>query len=518
MYKVLLVDDERIILEGISLTVDWQAHNAELIGTARNGIEALSFIETHMPDIVISDIKMPGMNGLQLVEKVYEQFPHIAFILLSGFSEFDYARTAMQFGVKHYLLKPCNENTITQALTEVMEELEKQHTQETFMQNIQKELSKVLPHAKEQFLKELVTNKTYGQREWDDYGRLFRLSLEDGKVQLLLFQIEGEYEFEHLFAVKNIAQDFLGNAVVLLSTTIGKHVLLLIKASEEAEPLFRKLQQIKQTFASYYKLDTTVAVSGSGQIVEARKMYRETLECLNYQFYLGEGSIITKKDIEQEDDGSTKTFIYDEEPLCMHVKSGDWDFVKAELSDYFSLLAESRMDTYMSKSYVIPLYISIVRQGDPDRINDYLQKIASFDQLSTLRSIEQFVTENAERICMDNYQSHTKKHSFIIHKMIEVIEEQIANPELSLNWVASEILYMNADYLGKLFKKETGEKFSNYVVRLRMEKAIEEIEKTGDVKVFELAEKLGFGDNPQYFSQVFKKYTGFTPSEYMRSP
>ncbi|MNJ80329.1 HTH-type transcriptional regulator YesS [compost metagenome] len=77
---------------------------------------------------------------------------------------------------------------------------------------------------------------------------------------------------------------------------------------------------------------------------------------------------------------------------------------------------------------------------------------------------------------------------------------------------------MNADYLGKLFKKETGEKFSNYVVKLRMEKAIEEIEKTGDVKVFELAEKLGFGDNPQYFSQVFKKYTGHTPSEYKRSP
>ncbi|CAM4206312.1 response regulator transcription factor [Paenibacillus alkaliterrae] len=518
MYKVLLVDDERIIVEGISLTVSWEAYNTELIGTARNGIEALSFIETHMPDIVISDIKMPGMNGLQLVEKVYERFPQIAFILLSGFSEFDYARTAMQFGVKHYLLKPCNENTITEALTEVIEELENQHSQQSFMLNIQKELSKVLPHAKEQFLKELVTNKMYGQRDWDDYGRLFHITVDNHKVQLLLFQIEGDFEYEHMFAIKNIAQDVLGNSIVLLSTTIGKHVLLLIKETDESPPLFSRLMEIKQTFTAYYKLDATVAVSDLGHIVNARKMYRDTLECLNYRFYLGEGSIITKNDIEGGDDDFLRPFIYDEEPLCMHVKSGDWAYVKAELQNYFTLLAESRMDTHLSKSYVIPLYVSIVRQGNPEEINEYLQKIVSFDQFNTLRTIEQFVMENTEQICLNNFQSHTKKHSIIIHKMLHVIEEQIANPELSLNWVASEILYMNADYLGKLFKKETGDKFSNYVMRLRMERAMSEIEQTGDVKVFELAEKLGFGDNPQYFSQVFKKYTGFTPSEYKRSP
>ncbi len=518
MYKVLLVDDERIIVEGISRTVNWQAHGTELIGTARNGLEALAFIDTHMPDIVISDIKMPGMNGLQLVEKVHESYPHISFIMLSGFSEFDYARTAMQFGVKHYLLKPCNENTITDALEEVIGSLRKLETQEAFMHNIQKELSKVLPHAKEQFLKELVTNKMYGQRDWDDYGRLFHLTIEHNRVQLLLFKIEGNIEFEHLFAIKNIAQDVLGQKLVLLSTTIGKHVLLLIKEDSTTEALLDKLQQINQTFSTYYKLDATVAVSTPGSIVETRKMYRETLECLNYQFYLGEGSIITSEDIGNEGDALAAPFLYDEEPLCMHVKSGDWSYVEAELRSYFTQLAESRMDTQLSKSYLIPLYVAIVRQGKAEEINDYLKKIASLDQFSTLKALEQFVLETAKDICLANYQSHTKKQSFIINKMLSVIEEQLANPDLSLGWVASEILYMNADYLGKLFKKETGDKFSNYVVRLRMERAMEEIEHTGDVKVFELAEKFGFGGNPQYFSQVFKKHTGFTPSEYKRSP
>jgi two-component system response regulator YesN len=518
MYKVLLVDDERIIVEGISRMVNWQAHETELIGTARNGLEALAFIEEHMPDVVISDIKMPGMNGLQLVEKVHERFPHISFIMLSGFSEFDYARTAMQYGVKHYLLKPCNENTITDALDEVIVERQKLESQESFMLNIQKELSKVLPHAKEQFLKELVTNKTYGQRDWDDYGRLFRIPAQHNRVQLLLFKLSGNIEFEHLFAIKNIAEDVLGQAIMLLSTTIGKHVLLLIQAQDDTEGLFAKLQQINQTFTSYYKRDATVAVSSQGPIVDTRKMYRETLEYLNYQFYLGEGSIITGEDIGQEEGSERSPFLYDEEPLCMHVKSGDWAFVEAELTNYFAQLAETRMDTHMSKSYLIPLYVAIVRQGKPEEINEYLQQIAGFDQYTTLKALQQFVVDTAKEICLSNYHSHSKKQSFIINKMVSVIEEQLANTELSLNWVASEILYMNADYLGKLFKKETGEKFSNYVVRRRMERAMEEIEQTGDVKVFELAEKLGFGGNPQYFSQVFKKYTGFTPSEYKRSP
>ena len=225
MYKVLLVDDERIILEGISSTIDWSAYGTELIGTARNGLEAYEFIITHQPDIVISDIRMPGMDGLQLVEKVRDNDRHVQFIMLSGFSEFDYARKAMRYGVKHYLLKPCNEQLITQALAEVVDEWNHTQSKEQFMEKIERELKKVLPHAKEQFLKEFVTNKTYGKRDWNDYCSLFGIQLDDQKVRMLLFQLEGAFEFEHMFALKNIAEDIMGGQTLLLSTTMGKQVL-----------------------------------------------------------------------------------------------------------------------------------------------------------------------------------------------------------------------------------------------------------------------------------------------------
>src|SRR5690625_6932486 len=113
MYKVLLVDDERTILEGISGTVDWEAQGTKLCGTASNGLEALAFIKENHLDIVISDIMMPGLDGIQLIKKAYEIDPNIKWIILSGYGEFDYAQTAMRYGVKHYLLKPCNEENIS---------------------------------------------------------------------------------------------------------------------------------------------------------------------------------------------------------------------------------------------------------------------------------------------------------------------------------------------------------------------------------------------------------------------
>jgi two-component system, response regulator YesN len=269
VYKVLLVDDERIILQGISNVIEWGSLGTILAGTARNGKEAYDFIVRERPDIVISDIKMPGMDGLQLVSKTYENMPATRFILLSGFGEFDFARTAMKYGVKHYLLKPCNENQIMDALKDLTNELNQRKQMNAYLEK--------------------------------------------------------------------------------MSTLIGG------------------------------------------------------------------------------------------------------DSVKG--------------------------------------MND------------TLR----------------NDHQNKNKHSAVIRKVIEIIDQHLSNPELSLNGVASQMLYMNADYLGKLFKKETGERFSNYVTKERVKKAMEHIELTGDVKIFELADMFGFGDNPQYFSQVFKKHTGFTPSEYRKS-
>ncbi|WP_166239010.1 response regulator transcription factor [Paenibacillus turpanensis] len=523
MFKVMLVDDERIILAGISAVVPWDEADTTLVGTARNGLEAYDMIVQDPPDIVISDIKMPGMDGIELVQKTYETHPEIRFILLSGFSEFDYARKAMHYGVKHYLLKPCNENNIVEALQEITAELKEKEGKEQFVEQMKYGLEKVLPHVKEQFLIQFVTNKTYGSRDWEYYRSLLGLDLESRKVRLLLFQMEGRFEFEHLFAMKNIAEELLEHPV--LSATVGGHVLILVEDAGCGTELHDRIQEIKTTFIKYYKLDATIAVSDADEILRARKLYQQTLECLNHRFYLGEGSIITPEDIpgmvspssslqcEQEREWSL-----DEDRIVMLVKAGAWEETADWIESFFASLSGVREGIGAAKSYVIQLYVSIVRLAEQDNMNRYMEQLASLVQMETLVSIRQFFEAVVKEITMGYFEQNRSKHSAIVQRVLEVIEECIASPELSLNWVAKQMLYMNADYLGKLFKKETGEKFSNYVMKLRIEKAIQSIEKQPDVKIFELAEQLGFGDNPQYFSQVFKKYTGQTPTEYMKMP
>ncbi|WP_270169446.1 response regulator transcription factor [Paenibacillus sp. SYP-B4298] len=516
MYNVLLADDENIILEGISRIVDWEASGTRLSAIARNGQEALQSIHESPPDIVISDIRMPGMDGIELVRQTLAAYPGIRFILLTGYSEFDYAQQAMKHGVKHYLLKPCNEKQISQALDELVEELRQQDSREQFLDHIKARMKKMLPYVKEQFLKEFVTNKTYGRQDWEYYRRLFDFGEEPSNVRLVLVQLEKPHEFEHLFAFKNIAEDILSPSLLMLSSTIGDNMLFMVRDAGKSA-LLSQLQQIRETFLTYYKIDCTIALSEVGEISESRQLYKSTLECLRHRFYVGEGSLITTEDIRFPGLPVRKEELaFDDEPLLMAVRSGDWEQACAELERFFQELSELMPDESAVKSYGMQLCFGLIRQGSADKQADYLRQLAQMQQMDTIVQLREQITELTRALTASMFELNRSRHSAVISKMLDIIHCNLGNPELQLNWIAQEMMYMNPDYLGKLFKKEVGEKFSNYVMKARIERAKELICSVHDMKIFELADQLGFGENPQYFSQVFKKYTGHSPSEYGR--
>jgi Response regulator containing CheY-like receiver domain and AraC-type DNA-binding domain len=515
MYSVLLVDDERIILEGISAIMDWEACGTRLIGTARNGLDAKALAEREKPDIIITDIRMPGMDGLQLVEAVKETQPDVEFIMLSGFGDFEYARTAMRYGVKHYLTKPCNERAIADALRATAAELDRRLSREAFVRQTEERLAQVLPHARERMLQELVTNKTYGRADWERIVRLTGLPEGGSRVRLLVFEPEGEPEFELLFALKNMAEELLGG-LVLLGTADGRQVILLIGGEAEPDLLAAGVDTVLKTFSRFYRREATAALSEPGEAAEARRLYREALGCLAYRFYLGEGGLITKRELETSEPEVEPPAI-DEDRLWLLVKSGHWEPVQRMLDEFFEALAKMRPAAAAAKSLLIPLYIGCMRQGDPALLDQRMKAIEAFDRLDTLQAMTEHIARAVREVCEANYERHKTRHSEIVAKLKACVREHLGNPQLSLHWAAREVLFMNPDYLGKLFRQATGEKFSQYVTRLRIEKAIEMIKEADDVKVYEIADRIGFGDNPQYFSQVFKRHTGFTPSEYKRS-
>jgi len=239
------------------------------------------------------------------------------------------------------------------------------------------------------------------------------------------------------------------------------------------------------------------------------------MEYLEYRFYLGEGSIITKNDV-LDDEMPELAINFDYQRLGLLIRSGNVDAVEKEINNFFSRLNRYKSKLDMVRTLCMELYISIIRQGNPQNLSDYMKRIPELQQIDTLSKMFVFISSTAKEIAEANYKKTVQKNSKVIQKVLKVIEYNIADEELSLSKIADKIVYMNVDYLGKLFKKEVGENFSQYLINARIEKAKKLLSQDHYSKISDIAHKVGYGNNPQYFGQVFKKVTGYTPSEYRK--
>jgi two-component system response regulator YesN len=515
MYKVLLVDDEKIILQGISTLVEWDKLGTKLIGTAFNGKQAYEMVQQELPDIIITDIKMPVMNGIELIKRVKASYPKIRFIILSGHEEFDFAKQAMEHEVKYYLLKPCNHHKISDVLTSLVDELMVENKKESYIQNTIHHLEKALPQIKEQFLKELLTNKSYGAKEWDYYRELLNRKGIQNSVKLILLEINKANEYIYLFALKNIVSEIVEQTnSVLLSTTLDGRVVLLIE-EQPNDQIIDALKQVQQIFSYYYSFTLTIAISDSGEIAGLRQLYQQTMECLKHRFYYGEGSILTRCDLRsQAVSGEEPQF--DHEYLVYALRSGNVLEVEQYTHEFFKQLISKLYDIELVKAYSMEMYIVIIRQAESLEMDEYFKRIILLQSMETLEQVKSFIGEVASEIAHRFYESQLSSQSQIVRRMLQYVNDNIADESISLLKLANEIMYMNADYLGKLFKKDTGFRFTTYIVHTRIELAKKLITSKDDAIILEIAEQIGFGNNPKYFSQVFKKETGYTPSDYKR--
>lgn len=510
VYKVLLADDDETVLEGMSHLVGWKDLGTELVGTATSGQTAYDQILEKTPDIVISDIKMPGMSGLELIEKVSNE--ELSFIILSGYEEFDFAKTAMQYGVKHYLIKPCNERKIENVLREVVQELDEKRRHERYVQKILKEFERVKPHIGEQFLKECITRKTRDARTWADFAQLLEVELKIEKCRLMVFNIEGTHDIEHVMSLNNLVKGVLNQRnKAYLNAAMGGHVVALIE-EVEVEDLIAWLEEVQHLFKRYHRLNMTIGISRSASVEHVHTLYKEAKRYLNYRFHLGYGSIVTPQNAPAEKRLSDVKFNHAH--LAAAIQSGDLKEVDCCLHSFFDTLKQEKVEERLVKAYALEIYSTIVQQTNKEKMDLSIKQAASFERFDTLSAIRTFLTQKARDVTEAIGEAQHSRKNKIVQQMLMYVDQHYADESLTLSKLAGEVFYMNADYLGKIFKHETGYKFSTYLMKIRIEQAKKLIQ--NQFKVSKVAEQVGFGNNPQYFSKVFKKWTGYTPSAYKR--
>lgn len=511
MYKLILADDEKIIRDGIAKLINWDELDIALVGLAENGQVAYEMIVDSMPDIVIIDIKMPGMNGFELIEAVKARSINTEFIILSGYEEFDFAVRAMHFEIKHYLLKPCTEIGITKILKEVINDIKKKEERRLFFDMITQSFDKAIPIVKEQFLRDFIMTGVYSKHDYKFFMDLF--NLKDKKFKLILFNIEKKCDYIDILALQNISIKVLQPEAVFLSTIIEDNVLILIKTMD-LDKISGLIEEIRKIYYEYCENDISVAISEEGYFENISLMYDEVKYVLKYRFYLNEGCILTKTDFQLEKGGDEIIKAYDYSKVAGIVKTGNLDALNCVLTDFFDWIRLKKFDIDISKTYCMELFLFVIRQDNSEFLNNHLKNIILLQEMNTLNKIQEFINTTAYDIAKRNNENITRKHSILVQKTIEYINKNINNSELSLSWLAKNVFFVNEDYIGKVFHKETNERFSQYVLRLRMEKAKELIESKNNYMIYEIAELTGFSGNSQYFSQVFKKYTGYSPKEY----
>jgi two-component system response regulator YesN len=506
MNSLLLVDDEKIERESLARLINWEDEGIDFIGTAANGKEACEIISRSHPDIVITDIKMPLMSGIELIRCVAQEGGDTVFVVLSGYGDYEFTSKAMLYGVKYYLLKPVMLEDIRDVLKNVRADIAQRENSRREKNILEGNLERVLPQVREQFFKVSCLSQVYNEKDSVYFKSLFGITEDVFSVLLLRPYLGGD--FADKYALRNMAEDVLGRGNIVMSTILDDCVAILKKHTDFAQTE-KCVDRIREAYLKYFGTDICAALSGEEGFENIHRMYGEAGRLLGYRTELPGRSVLRTQDIaESMNKINLAAFITD---LGEMVRGGRIDELSYRIALLFSKMKEQRLTPGEVKTCSRMIAQSVLTGGaktDSERVCEEIAAAGDADAVCAV--LKKALGDEA----LANYDAVSAPQNQTVDTMIKYVYRNISDPQLKLYSIADNVLYMNERYISRLFFKETGEKFSHFVMKTRIEIAKKLIENGGDISVTDISQMTGFGDNTQYFSRVFKAFTGLTPSEY----
>lgn len=383
-------------------------------------------------------------------------------------------------------------------------------SEKSFAELVASEEERVRPMLNEQLMRELLIGGGDTNEILNIYCALFNVDAHRA-VRLIILKPVGAKDLEDFFFIKNTAQQYIGEEGLIFATVISDFIVLAVPDSGKTE-LVQVLEKIRCSVKRCYGYSLMSVCSVKTQLYDLPDTFERLRVCLGYSFYAENDRTLCESDITVN--SSEITFRPDYNAAEQAVRSGDADKTKLCVDGFFKKLKKTAPLPAVAKIYCLELYVSIARCCSDDRIDRYMKGVVDVQEAKTLSEIHSYILEKSLEIARSNVSESKKVYSSLVRDTINSINDNIENENLSLRWLAGTILFTNVDYLGKLFKKETGKNFSHYVMEKRMEMAKELLREGKKDRIYEIAETVGYGSNSQYFSQVFKKYTGVSPLEY----
>ncbi len=532
MLKVLIVDDEILIRVGIKSCIDWDSNGFEVVGLAEDGAHAFELIEKLHPDIVLTDIKMPNMDGLELIEQIKGKYPEIRVIVLSCYNELDYIKKAIKMGADDYILKLSMQ---PEALLDVLNKIkaamnaEKEvHLQTSTLRNeirinenvIKEDLYKKLidgaisPEGLVKELKRIGSSLSYTCvmaicAGIDDYCNASSRSKLKNRY-LLKFSIINIFE--------EILSGFCSGDIIEIDK--GEYLLILDFSGETAD--IRGIatdycMKVNNALKNYLNINVSFGISElTGDFCSFKTMYTQAAKALEQKFYYGSESITFYNNELELLDKLVMLNFYDEKVLVRCLENLDAEGAKGVVDKFFREIGDSKMyHPSKVRMAAVEIFHSFIKTAKKFEVDEFAASEVGDNPVDMLMKAETIldIINMFDKLIDAIVDSISNKRLSIerpeILKLKQYVLERLSE-DINLE-MAAKVTNMSRSYLSTIFKKETGEAFTDYVNRLKMEEARELIQKLG-LKTYEAAEKLGFQDE-SYFSKLFKKYIGISPSK-----
>jgi two-component system response regulator YesN len=530
MEHLIIVDDDEIICDGLHYGIKWEEHGITVVGTAYDGETAIKLIREYVPDIILLDINLPLMDGLELAKVVGREYPKIKIIMLTACEEFQFAQQAVKLHVYDYLTKPLDNHKVVEAVGKAQECLVKEREQN-------EKLTEGFPLVREKYLKDLIT-------------RNLKLANEAKIAATLQFTAESFFGVG-LICLKNKYLDATQNNVMYLETTISDvasvklQIVTMLDAKMDSNQVIGfnrsddEVALIFKDFASRascenYMNQIALLIQAELDAFDDQFIticlgtpdwgfdgiaasYEQAKKLAGYSWYFENHSIIRSNDIvvSQEEPINIDDL---QKAVVAHLKLGEAQEVFTKAEELFNTLRSHR-GIYFSYirmaavSTVILAYQAIEVDAECRRkltqsLNHMLPQVLKVENLDELEKWLKCRLTDIMAIVAEKKKSSGEK---IIDQAIQYIEVHFANPDLTLDDVAGSI-HISPTYFSALFKQMKNINFSDYLETVRINKAME-LFTTTELRIYEVAEQVGY-NSPQYFSICFKKMTNLTPSEY----
>lgn len=523
VYKVLLADDEILDLEGMRTFIPWEELGLEVVDAVNNGFAAYDVLNNKQIDILVTDVRMPNMSGLELATKAIEKQRDLRIIFVSGHQDFNYVKQAMKLNAHGYVLKPMDDQELIDSLTKVRQDLDlnkiRMETEEAYKQ--------MVPIVKNEYLLQLlleVPDERSSSRLLDKEYHLDSLALP---FRVAVLEID-DYSWNLNPYEDRERRQLLDRFYGLLSSQLGEcgieHVCkiskqrtaLLLGESAGLEDLGRLPERIKEQFPFTVTIGLGLTYAG---LPALNVSYSQAVEALDYKIFRGKGKLITYDEDEAGSNNIQDARNLDVQLDAMLTAMSHYELVRIhdELSGLFQIT--SRMG---SKLTVHNLAIFIIM-----KLNEYLgaldenlfkllgMELKNLDILLQFETIDDIHSWLGRRVFEISEMLHLKKHTKngkLVQDIITSVRDRL-HENITLRDVALRFSF-SPNYLGQLFREETGHNFSDYMITLRMERA-QELLRNSKLKIYEVANEAGYRYLP-YFSRQFKETTGMTPLEYRR--